>query len=93
MDCDTVREVMSARIDGEEPRTDGPPWSVSALEAHLAGCVACREWQRRAHAVTLRVRLGGALLDHDLTSRVLAAVPAAEPARRLRLAQRGRLPW
>ena len=41
--------------------------------------------------VTRRVRLGGSFLDHDLTPRVLAAVPAAEPMRRLRLAQRGAL--
>ena len=91
MDCDTVREVMSARIDGEDPRIGAPHWSAGDLEEHLASCVACREWQQRAHAVTRRVRLGGAFLDHDLTSRVLAAVPAAEPMRRLRLAQRGAL--
>ncbi len=41
--------------------------------------------------MTRRVRLGGAFLDRDLTSRVLAAVPAAEPMRLLRLAQRGAL--
>ena len=92
MDCDTVREVLSARIDGEEDLRPGDPrWSAGALEAHLANCAACREWQRRAHAVTRRVRLGGAFLDHDLTSRVLAAVPAAEPMRRPRLARRGAL--
>jgi len=91
MDCETVREVMSARIDGEDPRLATPLWSASALDAHLESCVACREWQQRAHAVTRRVRLGGSFLDHDLTSRVLAAVPAAEPMRRLRLAQRAAL--
>jgi predicted anti-sigma-YlaC factor YlaD len=91
MDCDTVHEVMSARIDGEDPRIGAPPWSAGDLEEHLASCVACREWQQRAHAVTRRVRLGGAFLDHDLASRVLAAAPAAEPMRRLRLAQRGAL--
>jgi predicted anti-sigma-YlaC factor YlaD len=91
MDCDTVREVMSARIDGEDPRTGAPRWSAGDLEAHLGSCVACREWQQRAHAVTRRARLGGSFLDHDLTPRVLAAVPAAEPMRRLRLAQRGAL--
>jgi hypothetical protein len=41
--------------------------------------------------VTRRVRLGGSFLDHDLTSRVLTAVPAAEPTSRLRFAQRGAL--
>lgn len=86
MHCDTAREVMSATIDGE-----GTGMSASALEEHLVSCAACRDWQRRAHAVTRRARLGGSFLDHDLSPRVLAAVPAAEPMRRRRLAQRGAL--
>jgi predicted anti-sigma-YlaC factor YlaD len=87
MDCDKVREAISAQIDGEEP---GLP--SDALAAHVAGCAACAEWQGRAHWVTRRVRLGGSFLDRDLTAGVLAAVPAAGPARpRLRLAQRAGL--
>ena len=87
MDCDKVREAISAQIDGEEP---GLP--SDALAAHLAGCAACTQWQGRAHAVTRRVRLGGSFLDHDLTAAVLAAAPAADRARpRLRMAQRGGL--
>jgi predicted anti-sigma-YlaC factor YlaD len=87
MDCDKVREAISAQIDGEEP-----PLTSAALTAHLDDCAACAQWQGRAHAVTRRVRLGGAFLDHDLTDAVLAAVPAADRARtRLRLAQRGGL--
>ena len=87
MDCDKVREAISAQIDGEEPHL-----SARALAAHLDDCAACANWQGRAHAVTRRVRLGGAFLDHDLTAGVLAAIPAADPARtRLRLAQRGGL--
>jgi len=85
MDCDKVREAISAQIDGEEP---GLP--ADALAAHLEGCAACTQWQGRAHTVTRRVRLGGSFLDHDLTAGVLAAAPAADPAR-LRLAQRGGL--
>jgi predicted anti-sigma-YlaC factor YlaD len=76
MECDRVREAVSARIDGEE---SGVP--DIALAAHLSGCAACRAWEQRAHAVTRRVRLGGAYLDHDLSALVLAAVPPA-PARR-----------
>jgi predicted anti-sigma-YlaC factor YlaD len=87
MDCDKVREAISAQIDGEEPHL-----SARALAAHLDDCAACAQWQGRAHAVTRRVRLGGAFLDHDLTAGVLAAIPAADPARtRLRLAPRGAL--
>jgi len=86
MDCYTIRVAISTQIDGEAP------WLPSdALATHLAGCPACRDWQRRAHTVTRRVRLGGALLDHDLAPRVLAAVPLAEDRGRLRLARRGLL--
>jgi len=86
MECDRAREAISARIDGEDP---GLP--DGALEAHLAGCEACRAWQQRAHVMTRRARLGGAFLDRDLTSRVLAAIPPAPARRRLRLALRGAL--
>jgi predicted anti-sigma-YlaC factor YlaD len=85
MECDRVRDAISAQIDGEDAGLPG-----SAIATHLAGCAACREWQQRAHAVTRRMRLGGAFLDHDLSSVVLAA--AAAPARsRLWLARRGAL--
>jgi predicted anti-sigma-YlaC factor YlaD len=83
MECDRGREAISAMIDGEDP---GVP--DGALEAHLADCEACRGWQQRAHVMTRRARLGGTFLDHDLTSRVLAAVPPVPARRRLRLALR-----
>jgi predicted anti-sigma-YlaC factor YlaD len=85
VECDRAREAISARIDGEDP---GVP--AGALEAHLAGCAACRGWQQRAHAVTRRARLGGSFLDRDLAPRVLAATPAAR-GRRVRVAQRAGL--
>jgi len=76
MECDRVREAISARIDGEDP---GVP--DGAIEAHLATCADCRGWQQRAHAITRRARLGGRFLEQDLTGQVLAAIPP-EPARR-----------
>src|ERR1700734_1734465 len=83
MDCDTIRVAISTQIDGEVP------WlPADVLETHLAGCPACVDWQRRAHTMTRRVRLGGAFLDHDLTPGVLAAVPVASDRTRLRLARR-----
>jgi predicted anti-sigma-YlaC factor YlaD len=83
MDCDTIRVAISTQIDGEAP------WLPSdVLATHLEGCPACRDWQLRAHTATRRVRLGGAFLDHDLTSGVLAAVPVAHDRTRLRLARR-----
>jgi predicted anti-sigma-YlaC factor YlaD len=88
MDCDKAREAISARIDGEDP---GVP--DGALEAHLDECASCRGWQQRAHALTRRARLGGSFLDHDLTPRVMAAVPAApvQAPGRLSWVQRGGL--
>ncbi|HEY5400851.1 MAG TPA: zf-HC2 domain-containing protein [Trebonia sp.] len=88
MDCDTIRVAISTQIDGEVP------WlPADVLETHLAGCPGCLDWQRRAHTVTRRVRLGGAFLDHDLAPGVLAAVPVHRDRDRgrLRLARRGLL--
>jgi predicted anti-sigma-YlaC factor YlaD len=86
MECDRAREAISAQIDGEDP---GVP--DRALEAHLAGCEACRSWQQRAHMMTRRARLGGPFLDRDLTGQVLAAIPPAPARRRLKLAVRAAL--
>lgn len=86
MECDRAREAISARIDGEDP---GVP--QDAVEAHLAGCAACRQWQQRAHELTRRARLGGPVMDHDLTAAVLAAVPPHRAPRRRGLTQRAGL--
>jgi len=77
MECDRAREAISARIDGEDPGLPG-----SAIQAHLAGCGECRDWQQRAHEVTRRARLGGPFLEHDLTAQVLAAAGPAWAGRR-----------
>jgi predicted anti-sigma-YlaC factor YlaD len=52
MSCETVRESISAMLDGEEP-----PLELPAQEHHLSMCPACREWQAAAHDVTRRFRL------------------------------------
>jgi predicted anti-sigma-YlaC factor YlaD len=78
MECDRAREAVSAQIDDED---SGVP--DIALADHLSGCADCRAWAQRAHVVTRRARLGATFLDHDLTARVLAAVPPP-PARRTR---------
>ena len=70
MECDRFREAVSARIDGEDP---GLP--DGALEAHLAGL---RRLPRLAAAGARDDAPRPArrlFLDHDLTARVLAAVP------------------
>jgi predicted anti-sigma-YlaC factor YlaD len=86
MTCDTVHEAISARIDGEDPGLH-----ADAIEAHLRTCAACCGWEQRAHTLTRRARLGGSFLDHDLTSQILAALPAAPARRRQRPAQQAGL--
>jgi predicted anti-sigma-YlaC factor YlaD len=71
MDCDSIREAISASLDGEDA---GIPADVT--RAHLDECAACRDWRERQHALTRRARLSGYALDHDLTARVLDALPA-----------------
>ncbi|HUN31038.1 MAG TPA: zf-HC2 domain-containing protein [Trebonia sp.] len=83
MECDRAREAISARIDDED---DGA--GDAALAAHLDGCADCRAWEQRAHLVTRRARLGGAVLDHDLSARVLAAAPLAPAGRTRAITQR-----
>lgn len=83
--CPTVREALSARLDGEPP---GMP--ADALDRHLAGCAACSRWAEAAAAVTRRARLAPAPQVPDLTVAVLTALPRELPgagaAARARLA-------
>jgi predicted anti-sigma-YlaC factor YlaD len=52
VNCETVREAISARLD-DEPAGVG----VAVLEDHLSECTPCREWREEAHEVTRRMRL------------------------------------
>jgi predicted anti-sigma-YlaC factor YlaD len=70
MDCQRVREALSARIDGE-PAGLAP----DRLDGHLAGCPACAGWLERAQEITRAVRLQPVTVP-DLTEAVLAAVAA-----------------
>jgi predicted anti-sigma-YlaC factor YlaD len=71
MDCESIRAAISASLDGEDAGV-----SADVTRAHLDGCAACRDWRERQHALTRRARLSGYALDHDLTARVLGALPA-----------------
>jgi predicted anti-sigma-YlaC factor YlaD len=86
VECDRAREAISARIDGEDP---GLPGEI--LDAHLAGCAACRGWLEAGHEVTRRARVGGLYLDHDLAPSVLAAIAPAPPGRRRLMTRRAGL--
>jgi predicted anti-sigma-YlaC factor YlaD len=71
MDCESIRAAISASLDGEDAGV-----SADLTRAHLDGCAACRDWRERQYALTRRARLSGYALDHDLTARVLGALPA-----------------
>ena len=82
--CPTVREALSARLDGEPL---GMP--AQALDQHLAACAACAEWDEAAAVVTRRARLAEAPQVPDLTAAVLTALPRELPG--AALAARSRL--
>jgi len=77
MKCETFRNGLSARIDGESPGMVD-----RELDAHLAACAACRQWVVLAERQRRRSRL--ALADNipDLSGRVVAAVTSAALAKR-----------
>jgi len=55
MDCDTAREALSARIDGERE-----PIPAARVDEHVTGCEPCRQWQVAAVEQTqLMRRLAG----------------------------------
>jgi predicted anti-sigma-YlaC factor YlaD len=70
MQCQSFREAVSARLDGEPL---GMP--VRELDEHLDGCADCAEWADDAALVTRRARLAPAPPVPDLTATVLAALP------------------
>ena len=66
--CDDVRELLSARLDGE-----APAWLPAEIDAHLRGCAGCRAFDRGAAAFHRAVRVRPAEPVPDLTERILAA--------------------
>lgn len=67
MECEQCREALSARLDGAPE-----PVPAVQTDGHLAGCPECRDWQRRAAAVTRRLRVRPVASGPDLADAVLA---------------------
>jgi predicted anti-sigma-YlaC factor YlaD len=73
MDCDHIREALSARLDGESPNVDD-----AVVDRHVEGCAACAAWVDDAGALHRMVRVRAAETVPDLTAAILgAARPAA----------------
>jgi len=70
MSCETIRESISALLDGE-----AAPASQDAVERHLFTCEECRHWKESAHDVTRRFRLAAAD-DAPAPDRILLAAVA-----------------
>jgi predicted anti-sigma-YlaC factor YlaD len=76
MACERWREMLSAQLDGEDDPADRP-----RVDEHLAGCAGCREWLDRAATVNRLTRTGGVANVPDLSTAIVAALPAQPPAR------------
>lgn len=76
MQCDDVRDALSARLDGEPTGLDDP-----TLHAHLAGCPSCRSFDERLADVHRRIRVRPAEVVPDLSTAIMARVAPATPAR------------
>jgi predicted anti-sigma-YlaC factor YlaD len=68
--CETYREALSARIDGEQE-----PVPAEETDQHLDGCAACQDWQARAIEVTRNLRVQEVKAVPDLTARILETAP------------------
>jgi predicted anti-sigma-YlaC factor YlaD len=73
MDCTTCRELLSARLDGEDTGLE-----AGAADAHLAGCPACQAFLAGSAELSRRVRVGEAEPIPDQTAAILARIGASE---------------
>lgn len=73
VDCETIREALSARADGEATRED-----IAVADAHLTHCPACRSLAADLERVDRMVRIRPAEPVPNLVASVTAR---ARPAR------------
>jgi predicted anti-sigma-YlaC factor YlaD len=79
MRCDTIREALSARLDGEATGLDD-----DTIDTHLETCRACVAWSEELATLHRMVRVREAELVPDLSATILGSrpAPATTPARR-----------
>jgi len=71
MDCEHIREALSARLDGEDPGVD-----EARLDQHVAGCAGCTAWADELGALHRLVRVQPAEAVPDLSEAIMARVPS-----------------
>lgn len=82
MDCTSVRESLSAAMDGEDAGSADPP----AVKAHLRGCARCREWVADVRRIDRTARLAPVPeTAPDLVAGVLAQTGLPRTGRRIRV--------
>lgn len=85
MECDDVREALSARLDGEP--TGHPD---EAVDGHLQGCGACTAWSDELVTLHRMVRIREAEAVPDLSAAIVDAYAPAAGDRRRAAARRRR---
>jgi predicted anti-sigma-YlaC factor YlaD len=76
MRCDDVREVLSARLDGEAPP---PGLDTAAADAHVATCPGCSGFAQAATRHHRAMRIRSAEPVPDLTEAILARTAPLHP--------------
>jgi len=69
--CETFREALSARLDGEPG-----PVSDDLVDRHLGTCAQCRSWYADARAMRQFIAIRSAPAVPDLTELILERAPA-----------------
>ncbi len=77
MTCTTWIEALSARADGEDPGVD-----PRLLDAHLARCASCRDFEAQTEVLRSATRVAEAPRMPDLTRRVVKLNAIADRASR-----------
>jgi len=78
MECDHIREALSARIDGEDPGA-----AAEVVDHHLATCTRCAAWADDLAGLHRITRIREAEAVPDLTARIVdTALPTTARLRR-----------
>jgi predicted anti-sigma-YlaC factor YlaD len=76
MECDRCREILSARLDGEEtPDLDGAATGGVSADAHLEGCGECQHFFAQVADLHRLLRVRPADEVPDLAPAILATAP------------------